>query len=163
MPARRHTQSSGRAKEYADQTIKQFQKFEKDSPSIQKMEKERQQLREKMKKAEKKMAMQTDPAHVSTLKPSDLHPGDTVKIMSLNLKGNRKYSARRKGNLFVQAGIMRTKTNISDLKLMDERSHSGSGHETYRFGKVKMQKSASVSTEINLLGKTVDEGHRRTG
>lgn len=145
------------AKEYADQTIKQFQKFEKDSPSIQKMEKERQQLREKMKKAEKKMAMQTDPAHISTLKPSDLHPGDTVKIMSLNLKGTVSTLPDAKGNLFVQAGIMRTKTNISDLKLMDEEVIRAPGMKRTGSGKVKMQKSASVSTEINLLGKTVDE------
>ena len=145
------------AKEYADQTIKQFQKFEKDSPTIQKMEKERQQLREKMKKAEKKMAMQTDPAHISTLKPSDLHPGDTVKIMSLNLKGTVSTLPDAKGNLFVQAGIMRTKTNISDLKLMDEEVIRAPGMKRTGSGKVKMQKSASVSTEINLLGKTVDE------
>ncbi|MCH1984380.1 endonuclease MutS2 [Ruminococcus sp. OA3] len=145
------------AKEYADQTIKQFQKFEKDSPSIQRMEKERQQLREKMKKAEKKMAMQTDPAHISTLKPSDLHLGDTVKIMSLSLKGTVSTLPDAKGNLFVQAGIMRTKTNISDLKLMDEEVIRAPGMKRSGSGKVKMQKSASVSTEINLLGKTVDE------
>ncbi len=145
------------AKEYADQTIKQFQKFEKDSPSIQKMEKERQQLREKMKKAEKKMAMQADSSHISTLKPSDLHLGDTVKIMSLNLKGTVSTLPDAKGNLFVQAGIMRTKTNISDLKLMDEEVIRAPGMKRTGSGKVKMQKSASVSTEINLLGKTVDE------
>lgn len=144
------------AKEYADQTIRQFQKYEKESPAIQKMESDRQKLRAKMKKKEEKLAMK--PAQkASSLKPSDLHIGDTVKIVSMNLKGTVSTLPDSRGNLFVQAGIIRTKTNISDLALVDEPVISAPNMNRTSSGKVKMQKSSSVSTEINLLGKTVDE------
>ena len=144
------------AKEYADQTIKQFQKYEKESPAIRKMEADRQKLRSRMKKAEEKMAMKQSPSG-GTVKASDLHIGDTVKIVSMNLKGTVSTLPDSRGNLFVQAGIMRLKTSVSDLMLVDEPVISGSGLERTSSGKVKMGKSASVSTEINLLGKTVDE------
>ena len=144
------------AKEYADQTIKQFQKYEKESPAIRKMEADRQKLRSRMKKAEEKMAMKQSPSG-GTVKASDLHIGDTVKIVSMNLKGTVSTLPDSRGNLFVQAGIMRLKTSVSDLMLVDEPVISGSGLKRTSSGKVKMGKSASVSTEINLLGKTVDE------
>ncbi|MGI6012625.1 MAG: endonuclease MutS2 [Ruminococcus sp.] len=144
------------AKEYADQTIRQFQKYEKESPTIQKMEADRRKLGAKMKKKEEKIAMKPD-RKISSLKASDLHLGDTVKIVSLNLKGTVSTLPDNRGNLFVQAGIMRTKTNVSDLILVDEPVISAPNMKRTSSGKVKMQKSASVSTEINLLGKTVDE------
>ena len=144
------------AKEYADQTIKQFQKYEKESPAIRKMEADRQKLRSRMKKAEEKMAMKQSPSG-GTVKASDLHIGDTVKIVSMNLKGTVSTLPDSRGNLFVQAGIMRLKTSVSDLMLVDEPVISASGLKRTSSGKVKMGKSASVRTEINLLGKTVDE------
>ena len=142
------------AKEYADQTIKQFQKYEKESPAIRKMEADRQKLRSRMKKAEEKMAMKQSPSG-GTVKASDLHIGDTVKIVSMNLKGTVSTLPDKPRNLFVQAGIMRLKTSVSDLMLVDEPVISGPGLKRTSSGKVKMGKSASVSTEINLLGKTV--------
>ncbi|MGI6007747.1 MAG: endonuclease MutS2 [Ruminococcus sp.] len=150
------------AKEYADQTIRQFQKYEKESPAIQKMEADRQKLRKKMKKTEEKLAMKPGKSS-SSLKASDLHVGDTVKIISMNLKGTVSTLPDSKGNLFVQAGIIRTKTNISDLMLVDEPVISAPNMKRTSSGRVKMQKSASVSTEINLLGKTVDEATAELG
>ena len=144
------------AKEYADQTIRQFQKYENENPSIKKMESDRQKLRDKMKKTEEKMALKQKKA-VSNVKPAELHIGDTVKVMSLNLKGTVSTLPDSRGNLFIQAGIMRTKTNVSDLLRIDEEVIKAPNMSLTRSGKVKMKKSATVSTEINLLGKTVDE------
>lgn len=62
-----------------------------------------------------------------------------------------------KGNLFVQMGILRSQVNIKDLEKLDDTVITGAGLGKTGSGKIKMSKSASVSTEINLLGKTVDE------
>lgn len=58
---------------------------------------------------------------------------------------------------FVQCGIMRTSTNIKDLVRIEEATITTPTMSKTNTGKLRMSKSFSVSPEINLLGKTVDE------
>ena len=145
-------------KEYADQTMKMFHKFQKDHVDTAAVEKERQNLRKRMSKAEKHMAMNTEvkkPKKELTAK--DISLGDAVKVLSMNLKGTISSRPDNKGYLFVQMGIIRSKVHISDLELIDEPEITTPTLQRTGTGKIRMSKSASVSTEINLLGKTVDE------
>lgn len=145
------------AKDYADQTMRIFNKAGKDSMSAKELEKHRSDLRKKMDKARKKVALKTPQKQKSTLRPQDLSLGDSVKVMSLNVKGTVSSKPDSKGMLFVQMGILRSKVHISDLQLIDEPVITGPALSRTGAGKIKMNKSASVRTEINLLGKTVDE------
>lgn len=145
-------------KEYADQTMKLFHKFQKDHVDTAAVEKERQALRARMNQTEKSMSMNTaakKPKKELTAK--DLSLGDTVKVLSMNLKGTVSSHPDSKGFLFVQMGIIRSKVHISDLELIDEPVINTPGLSRTGAGKIRMSKSSSVSTEINLLGKTVDE------
>lgn len=148
------------AKDYADITIRNFQKYGKDAGvSAREMEQERGKLREKMSKVEKNLTLKNkqDKKTRKALTPKDLHIGDGVKVLSLNLKGTVSTMPDAKGNLFVQMGILRSQVNIKDLEKLDDTVITGAGLGKTGSGKIKMSKSASVSTEINLLGKTVDE------
>lgn len=145
------------AKEYADQTMKDFHKFGKNNISVKEMEAERQRLRQKMNKIEKNISIK-ESKPTGTLKPSDLHLGDGVKVLSLNLKGTVSTLPDSKGFLFVQMGIMRSKIHITDLALLKEETVISAPHmQKTSSGKIRMSKSASVGIEITLLGKTVDE------
>lgn len=145
------------AKEYADQTMKNFHKFGKNNISVKEMEAERQRLRQKMTKVEKNISIK-ETKTTGTLKPSDLHLGDGVKVLSLNLKGTVSTLPDSKGFLFVQMGIMRSKIHISDLALLKEEAIITAPHmQKTSSGKIRMSKSSSIGIEINLLGKTVDE------
>ena len=147
------------AKDYADTTIRNFQKYGKASGvSAKDMEKERQKLREKMSGVEKNLALkkQENKEH-KELTAKDLRIGDSVKVLSMNLKGTVSSKPDAKGNLFVQMGILRSQVNIRDLEKLDDVEISAKGLNKTGAGKIKMSKSASVSTELNLLGKTVDE------
>ena len=145
------------AKEYADQTLKNFHKFGKNNISVKEMEAERQRLRQKMTKVEKNISIK-ETKTTGTLKPSDLHLGDGVKVLSLNLKGTVSTLPDSKGFLFVQMGIMRSKIHISDLALLKEEAVITAPHmQKTSSGKIRMSKSSSIGIEINLLGKTVDE------
>ena len=73
------------AKDYADQTMRIFNKAGKDSMSAKDLEKHRSDLRKKMDKAGKKVALKTPQKQKSTLRPQDLSLGDSVKVMSLNV------------------------------------------------------------------------------
>jgi len=77
--------------------------------------------------------------------------------VSMGLKGIVNTLPDAKGNLFVQCGIMRTQTNVNDLVMAEEATISTPTLKRTNSGKIKMSKSLAVSTEINLLGKTVDE------
>lgn len=146
------------AKEYADQTMKLFHKFQKNNVDTSAVERERQELRKRMNKAEKNMSDRQEtkkPKKLLTAK--DIRPGDSVKVLSMNLKGTVGSRPDSKGFLFVQMGIIRSKVHLSDLELVDEPVITTPSLQKTGAGKIRMSKSASVSTEINLLGRTVDE------
>ena len=145
------------AKEYADQTMKIFNKAGKENMSAKELEKRRSDLRKKMDDAGKKVALKTPAKKQSSLRPQDLSLGDSVKVLSMNVKGTVSSKPDAKGMLFVQMGILRSKVPISDLQLLDEPVITGPALSRTGTGKIKMNKSATVRTEINLLGKTVDE------
>lgn len=146
------------AKEYADQTMKLFHKFQKNSVDTAAVERERQELRRRMNKAESKMAEKNKPQKPhKELTAKDIHPGDSVNVLSMNLKGTVGSRPDSKGFLFVQMGIIRTKVHLSDLELVDEPVITTPSMQKTGAGKIRMSKSASVSTEINLLGRAVDE------
>ena len=148
------------AKDYADTTIRNFQKYGKAAGvSAKDMEKERGKLREKMSTVDKKLSAKNAAPKKShkQLTAKDLHIGDSIKVLSLNLKGTVSTLPDSKGNLFVQMGILRSQVNIRDLEKLDDTVITGGNFSKTGSGKIKMSKSASVSTEINLLGKTVDE------
>lgn len=145
------------AKDLADETIRDFNKIDAGS-DIRELEKKRQKIRDKIgEKNEKLSVNQKKKPEGKTLEPGKLKKGDAVKIVSMGLKGTVSTLPDAKGGLFVQCGIMRTQTNVRDLVLIDEPSVSSPSLQHTGTGKIKMSKSLSVSTEINLLGKTVDE------
>lgn len=146
------------AKDLADETIRNFNKYGKATAPISEMEKERAKLRGKMDNAAKKMADQKKSATPNHKVPKNLRIGDSVKVISMNLKGTVHSLPNAKGDLFVQMGILRSQVNINDLILLEEEtSPTSKKYNKTGAGKIKMSKSASVSTEINLIGKTTDE------
>lgn len=145
------------AKDYADQTMKDFHKFGKAGISASEMEAERARLRERIKKTEKKLSEPKEKKPRRALKPSDLHLGDTVRVLSLNLQGTVSSLPDARGNLFVQMGILRSQVKLTDLELVEEAVITSKQFQKSSAGKIKMSKSASISTEINLIGMTVDE------
>ena len=145
------------AKETADETMRNFHKFGKANISAAEMERERERIRKKMEST--RSGMMKEPAKPKKeYKPSDFKLGESVKVLSMNINGTGASLPDNKGNLTVQMGILRSQVNISDLEIIDEtpaylKKTTRAGGK----GKIKMSKSLSVSTEINLLGKTVDE------
>ena len=144
------------AKNTADETIRVFQKAGPNA-SMKDLEKARAGLRDKISQKNEKLAMKSEKPKGKELKPEQLKLGDTVKILSMGMKGTVNSLPDAKGNLYVMCGIMRTQTNIRDLALIDEATITTPALNRTNTGKIKMSKSFSVSTEINLLGKTVDE------
>ena len=146
------------AKDVADETIRNFNKYGKAGAPVSEMEKERTKLRGKMDKAAQKMSEQKKSSVPNHNVPKKLRIGDSVKVISMNLKGTVHSLPNARGDLYVQMGILRSLVNINDLILLEEDAAPGTKKfQKTSAGKIKMSKSASVSTEINLIGKTTDE------
>lgn len=145
------------AKDVADETIKNFRKFGKENISAADMEKERERLRKKIKDTSAASTIKAQKPK-KAYKPSDFKLGESVKVLSMNLTGTISSKPDSRGNVTVQMGILRSQVNISDLEIIEDvNPYSPKAMKRTSKGKIKMNKSLSVSPEINLLGKTVDE------
>lgn len=146
------------AKDVADTSIRNFNKFGQTGATASEMEKERAKLRGKMSEKEKHLAQKQAPAVQGHKVPKNLRIGDSVKVLSMNLKGTVHTLPNAKGDLTVQMGILSSVVNINDIILLEDTPSPGSKkYNKTGAGKIKMDKSASVSAEINLIGKTCDE------
>ncbi len=144
------------AKAVADETIRIFQKAGPGA-SMKDLEDTRSRIRDKINQKNEKLTLRTKTPASKALKPEQLKLGDSVKILSMGLTGTVSSRPDQKGNLFVQCGIIRSQANIRDLVLIDEPTITTPALTRTGTGKIKMSKSFSISPEINLLGKTVDE------
>ena len=129
---------------------------------MKEMEQARTKVRDKISEKNKKLTVtEKQPTH-KILKPTQIKRGDMVKVVSMGLKGTISSAPDAKGDLFVQCGIMRTKVNIKDLVLINEDAMPA-GNKSFKKqsgsngSRIGMNKTATLSTEINLIGKTVDE------
>lgn len=144
------------AKELADETIRTFQKAGA-ATSIKDLEKSRRKVHDKISEKNEKLTLKSDKPTHKVLKPNQIRLGDSVKVVSMGLKGSVSSLPDKNGRLFVQCGIIRSQVSLSDLVLLEEETVKTEKMQRGSSGKLKMSKSYSVSTEINLLGKTVDE------
>lgn len=127
------------------------------------MEQQRSKLREKIDSAQSKSQSKNTAKPKKKVKADKLHIGDKVRVLSLNLEGTVSTMPNAKGDLFVQMGILRSQVNINDLEYIGEAEQPYAAKNASGSGKIRMSKSALVSTEINLIGMTVDEAHRTSG
>ena len=144
------------AKNFADETMKNFRKFGKQNISASEMERERERIRQQLAKTENKSGLvRKTPAKQH--KPGDFHLGDSVRVLSMNLNGTVAALPDSQGKVTVQMGILRSQVPVSDLEIIQEPQTVTEKQRKRSSGGMKMGKSMHISPEINLLGKTVDE------
>jgi len=143
------------AKDLADQSIKDINKLGK-SGNNREMEKIRSNLGDKLKSTQTSLKPAKN-NNSKNYKPSDFTKGVGVKVLSLNLNGTVSTTPDAKGYLMVQMGILKSKVHMSDLIIIDEPDVTGPNFSKGTASKMKMNKTFTVKSEINLIGKTVDE------
>ena len=144
------------AKDIADETIRSMTKAQMNT--VGDLEKQRQKVRDQINKKNEKLALKFT-AHTpkKALTEKDIRIGDSIKVLSSGFTGTISSLPDKKGNLFVQCGIIRSQVNIKDLQLLQEEPMKKPILERSSAGSIKMSKSFGISPEINLLGSTVDE------
>ena len=144
------------AKDFADQTIRDMNKLSLGGGNAKAMEAKRTAVREKLNKVSSGLTLSSNGKKTS-LRAQDIKSGDSVMVRSMGIKGIVASAPDAKGNVQVQMGILKSRVPLKDLELLDEEVIKTPELKKTGAGKIKMSKSASVSTSINLIGKTVDE------
>lgn len=146
-----------KAKDYADETIRKYTKWAESDAHIREMEAERTKLREQINSKQSHSLKPAKPKKASGLKAKDLFIGADVRILSLNSAGTVSTLPNDKGDIFVQAGLLRTKVNIRDLELIKQPKPEKNKTKNTGSGRIGMSKAATMHQEVNLIGMTVDQ------
>lgn len=149
------------AKQLADETIRDFNKYSHSNPDIAKMEAKRAAVGKKLADSRQKASVGGKKAEKpkNHKVPKNLRIGDPVKVLSMNINGTVYSLPNARGDLQVQMGIMRSKVNINDLILLEDNDTAAktTGKKSRYTGNGGFSKAATISPEINLLGLNGDE------
>ena len=140
------------AKDTADQTIRNINKLAKSSGVNKELEAERTKLRGKIQDVDKKLAVKKTAAPKKAVSAKKLRLGDTVRVLSMNLKGTVSSLPNAKGDLYVQMGILRSLVNIRDLEMVEEASITGPGLSGTHTGGSRGSGSGSSTGESTTGG-----------
>ena len=163
------------AKDQADSAISAIRKNSKGA-DMTAMEQTRTNLREKVSAKTRRLQKETEkPVRTSSLKASDLHIGDRVRVLSLGMQGTVIKLPDRQEKVGVQCGIMNSQIPLKDLALLDEetgmtidsrakKKTASALRRAYEdqagrmnAGGMDLSRAMHISPEINLLGMTTDE------
>lgn len=86
--------------------------------------------------------------------PKNLKPGDTVMILNLNQKGTVLDAPDKDGQVQIQAGIMKIKMHITQLRAVDEQKDLV---ETIQNTRVTGVKTGNVKLELDIRGHNIEE------
>lgn len=141
------------AKEEADNSIKNIRELEKaglSSEARRKLEEQRKKLKDKIDDADEKSSIKS---RAGGKKIDKIKLGEELLLTSLNQKVIALTLPNDKGDLEVQAGIMKINVNIADLVRTDIKTEA---KKSRRKGEVNL-KMSSVSSSIDLRGLDAEE------
>lgn len=143
------------AKDYADETIKKFNKWGITGNSKE-MEQERSALRDQLGEHDKHLTVRKK-ANANPKDERELKVGDIVMVLSLNLEGTVVTLPNARGDFSVQMGAMQTQVNKKDVQWLSSSKKEEPEKKRAATGEIKMNKALSIHPDINLIGMRVDE------
>ena len=141
-----------RANDETDELIKEIRRLSKEitnADSLEKMRKLREQLRKKSN--DNNVSLKNEYVKSKT-RIEDIKLGMEVEILSMQETGTVASLPNKSGDLQVQIGIMKTKVNVSEIKIIKDTSHKKMGQKILSGRSGVASKSMSIKTELDLRG-----------
>lgn len=146
-----------KAKNTADESIRKYNRWMKGSGMTKEMEKERAALREELNQTGSMLTIKGS-GKTPVKAPDKLEIGDIVMVHSMGVKGTISTLPNSKGKCYVQMGILRSEVDVKDLELLEQETRAAKKEVNITHARnMKMAKAMTISSELNLIGKTVDE------
>lgn len=138
------------AKDEANEILKKMRKLEVSGlKSIAEMEKLKKKIADKSSRQSEKLKKEI---RRSNTKISDIRLGMTVKILSLDEIGDVINLPNANGDFNVQVGIIKVKTNVSDVVPQENNKHEKQGKSVLSARSGVSSKSVNIKTELDLRG-----------
>lgn len=90
--------------------------------------------------------------------PRPLRAGDTVLLVDINKQGTVLREPDGSGNVTVQAGIIKTRVPLKNLRLLETRGSGGAAKPRSVSGRLDKKTSARAATEFDMRGMNAEEG-----
>ena len=89
--------------------------------------------------------------------PEDLKVGMRIKHTGLDQTGEVDTLPDRKGNLKIRVGSIKMNANIKDLVIAESAPAGNKEKQKSKYAGLAFSKSKSIKTEINLIGRNLDD------
>ncbi len=145
------------AEEEANDIIKELTKIKKEakSDSGKKAEQERQKLKKSLSQMQKELVTPDDTPLQNAISEKDIKPGINVYIPSIDQEATIIKAPDKNGDVLVQSGIVKLKIHMT--KLVKIKENEANKKSKVNLASKTVNKTMDISTEINLIGMTVDE------
>lgn len=151
--AKKIIEDAKRETEDALKQIKKAQKMKDLTEANREMERARQKIN---KKSRENAENKSEKPSVNTKAPKSVKLGDSVEIVSMGQKGTVVTLPDRSGALTVKVGIMKLKSNLSDLRLIKEEKPKQK-QKRAAGGMGDGAKYMNVSAELDLRGENIED------
>jgi len=150
------------AKEEANSIIRELEKMRQQGVNAmgdltQKTGKMRQSLKKKEDSIDEAMQKASKPKKTYVEPPKDLKPGTSVKIVDMNQEATVLSVPDKKGNVKVQAGIIKMDVHITNLRKVENTDSKQLAEKYVKSTRAFESKTKNVSTEIDVRGQMLDE------
>ncbi len=153
LEAKKILEDAKKESEEALEKIKKAQKLKDMREANRELERTRQLLNEKNKENTGKITEKVLEKGKNTKAPKSVKLGDSVEIVSVGQKGTVTSLPDKDGNLFVKVGIMKLKSNLSDLRLVKDEDTPKK-----KQGGVKSDaRYMNISGELDLRGENIED------
>lgn len=141
--------------------LRELSRIESMGERNKRFDESRKRLRDKAGRYREKIIKEVNDNPVA---PEDLKLGDRVKVLTLGQKGDIIGLPDDKGNLQVQVGSLKVNASIEDIMLI-EGGAMGTNRQkkvSSSYGKMFKNKAKTVSIQIDVRGKNLDEALAET-
>ncbi|MBQ9443993.1 MAG: endonuclease MutS2 [Lachnospiraceae bacterium] len=151
------------AKLQVDAVLRDINKYgASDHDAVKQLESDRAMLRHGLGRQEVREEVSSGTGKVG-IDADKIRPGMEVRIVSSGFEGKVSSMPDGKGNLNVLCGIMNYKANVNDLVAVKRPDNGKAKNKDKReaMSSAHLSHAQTISTEINIIGLTVDEGLAR--
>ena len=137
--------------------LEKAKKAEEEGRLAEELEKSRQAVRRAIRENDERINPVEEKKNEEYVLPRDLKKGDKVYIVNIDKEGVLLDTPDKSGSVTVQAGILKTRTKISNLQLIIEQPQIISGKQKKPAADYHVKVNSSFRDEIDLRGLLGDE------
>ena len=143
--------------EFVFEQLEKAKRAEEEKRLSEELEGTRRAVRRMIRESDEKINPVEEKTNEKYVLPRDLRAGDKVYIVNIDKEGVLLETPDKSGSVLVQAGILKTRTKLSNLQLIEEKPQVISGKQKKPASEFHARVNRDVRDEIDLRGLLGDE------